>query len=84
MRVVFDNNILISSILIKNSTPDKALTKAEANFTILSSGQTFEEFVNVLCLSKFDKYVSLLSRKRVLKYFEEKVLFVEPVEKIAV
>jgi uncharacterized protein len=84
MRVVFDTNIFISSILIENSFSDKALTKAEANFTLIASVQTFDELVNILCLPKFDKYVSLHSRKKVLKYFEKKALFVEPVEKITV
>lgn len=82
MRVVFDNNVLISSVLIENSIPDKALTKAEANFTILCSEQIFNEFVTKLCLPKFDKYVSLQTRKTVLKYFEQKALFIETNERI--
>ena len=84
MKVVFDNNVLISSVLIKNSIPDKALTKAAADFTILCSQVVFDEFVTKICLSKFDKYVSLHTRKAVLKYFEKIVLFIEPTENISV
>jgi uncharacterized protein len=84
MRVVFDNNVLISSVLIKNSIPDKALKKALADFTLLCSMEVFNEFVATLCNPKFDKYVSLGTRKSVLKYFESVVFFIEPTDKISV
>ena len=84
MRVVFDNNVLISSVLIKNSVPDKALIKAVADFTLLCSEVVFNEFVTKLCNPKFDKYVSLGTRKSVLKYFESIALFIETTEKITV
>lgn len=84
MKVVFDNNVLISSVLIKNGVPDKALTKAATDFTLLCSEVVFNEFVTKLCNPKFDKYVSLGTRKSVLEYFEKIALFIEPTEKIAV
>lgn len=84
MRVIFDNNVLISSVLLENSVPDKALTKAEADFTILCSEPIFNELVAKLCLPKFDKYVSIQVRKQVLKYFAQKALFIEPTEEITI
>ena len=84
MRVVFDNNVLISSVLLENSVPDKALTKAEADFTILCSEPIFNELVAKLFLPKFDKYVSIHTRKKVLKYFAQKALFIEPKDKITI
>jgi hypothetical protein len=84
MRVIFDNNIFISSVLIENCVPDKALTKAEADFTILCSEPIFNELVAKLFLPKFDKYVSLQVRKQVLKYFAQKALFIEPADEIKI
>jgi len=84
MRVVFDNNVLISSVLLENSVPDKALTKAEADFTILCSEPIFNELVAKLFLPKFDKYVSIQTRKKGLKYFAQKALFIEPTEEITI
>ena len=71
-------------MLLEDSVSDRALTKAIADFTILCSEPIFNEFVETLFLSKFDKYVRLSSRKKVLKYFEKKVLLIEPQEKISV
>lgn len=56
MRVVFDNNILISAALLKYSVPYKAFEKAINNNTILRTEKTVIELNNTVHRSKFDKY----------------------------
>ncbi len=59
LRVVIDTNILVSSILIQSSLPDKAFKAARKNGIILLSDVTSQELQEVLTRSKFDQYISL-------------------------
>jgi putative PIN family toxin of toxin-antitoxin system len=61
-RFVFDTNTLVSAVLIANSVPDQALTRARHLGILLFSEQTFAEFQQVITRSKFDQYVSLTTR----------------------
>jgi uncharacterized protein len=56
MRIVFDNNVLISAALLKDSVPFKAFKKAVKNHIILRSNNVLEEFRDTIFKSKFDKY----------------------------
>jgi putative PIN family toxin of toxin-antitoxin system len=56
MIVVFDNNVLISAALLKQSIPFKAFEKAIKNHEILRSSIILHELENVILRSKFDKY----------------------------
>jgi putative PIN family toxin of toxin-antitoxin system len=84
LKVVFDTNVLISSILIEGSIADMALTKAEKFCEILSSDKIYGELVKILMLPKFDKYVSLYHRSKFLESFENKATFVKVEEVINV
>jgi len=77
LKVVFDTNVLISSILIEGSIADMALTKAEKLCEILSSDKIYDELIKILMLPKFDKYVSLYQRKKFLESFENRATFIQ-------
>jgi len=83
MRVIFDTNVLISAVLIKNSVSDIALRKAQNSCTILCSNSIFIEYTEKLLLPKFNKYASLIKRKNMLNDIEKEALFIEPVVNIS-
>ncbi len=83
MRVIFDTNVLISAVLIKNSVSDIALRKAQNSCTILCSNSIFNEYTEKLLLPRFNKYASLIMRKSMLNDIEKEALFIEPVVKIS-
>lgn len=56
MKVVFDNNVLISAALLKNSVPFKAFKKAVESYTILRSQKILAELQSTIFRSKFDRY----------------------------
>jgi uncharacterized protein len=56
MRVVFDNNVLISAALIKHSVPFKAFEKAIRNHLLIRSHKVLEEFHKTIFKPKFDRY----------------------------
>jgi putative PIN family toxin of toxin-antitoxin system len=56
MKIVFDNNVLISAALLKDSIPFQAFEKALKNHTVLRSKNTFLELNTILFKSKFDRY----------------------------
>lgn len=62
LKFVIDTNVLVSSILIKQSSADYALKKARSLGIILFSEDTFQELKIILNRPKFDKYVSLETR----------------------
>jgi uncharacterized protein len=82
VKIVFDTNVLISSILIEGGIADLALTKAEKSYDILCSEKIYNELVKILMLPKFDKYVSLYGRKKFIESFEHKATFVKVEEVI--
>jgi uncharacterized protein len=83
MRVIFDTNVLISAVLIKNSVSDIALRKAQNSCTILCSNSIFIEYTEKLLLPRFNKYASLMKRTDMLDDIEKEALFIEPVVKIS-
>lgn len=58
MRVVFDTNILISSLLVENSVPANAITIAENQGLVLYSADCLVEFHKVLQRPKLTKYLN--------------------------
>ncbi|MCF8358101.1 MAG: putative toxin-antitoxin system toxin component, PIN family [Prolixibacteraceae bacterium] len=56
MRVVIDNNVLISAALLKHSVPFKTFEKAVKTHVLLSSHRVLEEFLNTIFKPKFDRY----------------------------
>jgi len=63
---VLDTNVLLSSILLPNSTAQAALTKAFQIGKIVHSLATLDELKQVLERKKFDKYISRDERTRFL------------------
>jgi putative PIN family toxin of toxin-antitoxin system len=82
VNIVFDTNVLISSILIEGSIADLVLTKAEKYHNILCSDKIYVELVKILMLPKFDKYVSLYRRKKFIESFKNRAIFVKVEEVI--
>ncbi len=58
MRVIFDNNVLISAALLKHSFPYLAFKKAvnDPTITLLRSNESLTELNNTISNTKFDKY----------------------------
>ena len=63
-RFVADTNLIISRLLLPNSKPAKAFTKAQKGGDMLVSDSTLSELAQVLARPKFDKYLSQEDRKR--------------------
>jgi uncharacterized protein len=77
VKIVFDTNVLISSVLIEGSIADIALTKAEKYHNILCSDKIYNELVKIIMLPKFNKYVSHYRRRKFLESFENRVTFIK-------
>lgn len=56
MRVVFDNNVLISAAMLKNSIPYLAFKKAVFESDILRTEKSVNELYKTINKAKFDKY----------------------------
>ena len=63
-RFVADTNLIISRLLLPDSKPAKAFTKAQKGGDMLVSDSTLSELAQVLARPKFDKYLSPVDRKR--------------------
>jgi putative PIN family toxin of toxin-antitoxin system len=63
---VFDTNVLVSALILPNSTSQQALTKALKNGQIVQSLATLDELKQVIERDKFDKY---LTREERLRFF---------------
>ena len=66
-RFVVDTNVLISHLLMPDSTPGKALKRALHMGELLVSDDTLTELAEVINRPKFDKYLSSQDRR---KFFE--------------
>lgn len=66
-RIVVDTSALVSRLLIPNSTPGRAVSKAVHEARLLISEATLEELADVLARPKFDPYVTLTERQRFLR-----------------
>ncbi len=58
IRLVFDTNVLVSSILAPNSIPAEVLNWGENVGVILFSTDTLTELLSVLSRKKFAKYIN--------------------------
>jgi putative PIN family toxin of toxin-antitoxin system len=70
-RFVVDTNTLVSSILMANSIPDKAVKRIRQSGIILTSVETLEELKEVLSRPKFDKYVDSATRSEFIAKFAQ-------------
>lgn len=62
-RVVIDNNVLISHLLIAGSPASLAASRALAHTQVLISDASLAELADVLGRAKFDRYASRESRQ---------------------
>lgn len=69
MAVVFDTNVLVSAALFAASKPSTAVRWAAANDLILTSTAALSELAATMEHSKFDRYVSLASRREFVTQF---------------
>jgi len=69
MRIVLDTNVIISAFLIFNSKAQQAYIKALKNAQILYSIDTLNELFNVIKREKFNKYLPLKDRIKLLIQF---------------
>jgi putative PIN family toxin of toxin-antitoxin system len=67
-RLVLDTNVVLSGLLFPGSTPSKALLKAQAGI-VLASDETLLELLEVLSRSRFDRYIELSVRQRLMAEF---------------
>ncbi len=84
MRCVFDTNILVSALLFKTSTPNRAFRYGLRNGEILLSIETLEELREVLNRKKFDRYVDKNDRAQFLEELLVRSLLVTVTETIQV
>jgi putative PIN family toxin of toxin-antitoxin system len=82
LRFVLDTNILISSILTKNTPPQQTFDYCIAHGTILLSEFTLEEISTVIMRKKFDPYASLAKRINFLQVLNDRVEIVTIIESI--
>jgi putative PIN family toxin of toxin-antitoxin system len=76
-RYVFDTGVLVSAVLFPDSVPGRAMQKALRRGRLLLSQATAEELAEVLNRRKFDRYVSVPTRKRFLAALVREALVVE-------
>jgi putative PIN family toxin of toxin-antitoxin system len=76
-RFVFDTNVLISAALFRDSAPGRALRAAIGEGDILLSPDTIQELHEVLFRRKFDRYLSLTTRKRFITAMLRRAIIVE-------
>ncbi len=70
-RFVIDTNVIISAILFQNSNPAKAVSLAKKLGCILLSETIFREMQKTLSRPKFDRYLSINQRRKVLSQLIE-------------
>jgi putative PIN family toxin of toxin-antitoxin system len=83
-RFVFDVNVLMSSLLTRNSKPEQALKKSQLSGQIIMSQAIWMELEQVIMRPKFDKYITVEERQRFLLDFFTVIEFTEITESISV
>lgn len=74
---VLDTNVLISAALSRKGSPHALVQHLLANARIVFSQSTFEELRTRLYRPKFDRYINLDMRERVLRDLSACALWVE-------
>ncbi len=60
---IVDTNVLVSSVVFRNSTPSNALKKALTEGVLVFTQETMDEFREVVLRPKFDAYVTRQKRQ---------------------
>lgn len=66
-RIVIDNNVLISRLLLPGSVPGRAVRKAVDAGQLLVSDATLAELAAVLARPKFDPYITIADRQEFIR-----------------
>lgn len=77
LKLVIDTNILISAALSAQGAPAKLVQLALAHHRLVFSQATLDELRTRLYRPKFDRYISLESRERLLHDFNASALWVD-------
>jgi putative PIN family toxin of toxin-antitoxin system len=83
-KFIIDTNILISSVLIRNSVTFNALEWAKSKGMLIFSKETFLEFELVLFRKKFDRYFSKEERLQIVEKFYNEAVFAPVLSNIAI
>lgn len=81
-RIVFDTNVLISALLLEESTPACAFFTALRHDNVLVSIDTLQEIQTVIRRKKFDKYVTKEERDLFITRLTTSALLIEITETI--
>lgn len=82
LHFVFDTNVLVSALLLRESTARRAFDKALEHGKVLISRETVEELNSVLRRKEFEKYVTEEERVEFITAFVRDGVWVEITEKI--
>lgn len=77
LKLVIDTNILISAALSSQGAPAKLVLCALAWHRLVFSQTTFDELRTRIYRPKFDRYISLEDRERLLRDFNASAIWVE-------
>jgi putative PIN family toxin of toxin-antitoxin system len=77
LKRVIDTNILISAALSSQGAPAKLVQSALAQHRLVFSQATFDELRTRIYRPKFDRYISLEDRERLLRDFSACAIWVE-------
>ncbi len=77
LKLVIDTNILISAALTSQGAPAKLVLCALARHRLVFSQATFDELRTRIYRPKFDRYISLEDRERLLRDFNACAVWVE-------
>ncbi len=66
-RIVVDTNALVSRLLLPDSIPAQAVSKAVDIAQLLVSESTLAELADVLARPKFDRYVTIEDRQQFVR-----------------
>ncbi len=80
LKLVIDTNILISAALSAHGAPAQLVLGALARHRLVFSQATSDELRTRIYRPKFDRYISLEDRERLLRDFNACAVWVEPVE----
>ncbi|MFZ5878173.1 MAG: putative toxin-antitoxin system toxin component, PIN family [Chloroflexota bacterium] len=79
---VFDTNVVVSAVLMKNSAARDALDKARTAGDILLSLEVIEELRDVLSRPAFDRYVDEEDRLKFLSLLVKEATLVEVTQRV--
>lgn len=77
LKLVIDTNVLISAALSSKGAPARLVQEVLAQHRLVFSQPTFDELRTRLYRPKFDRYISLESRKRLLHDFKASAHWVD-------